>query len=85
MPESKPVRFGIMGCGGAAMPMAEAISVSPVAKLAAAYDLNPALARGIGKAANIGQQFFGAGHVELTAWQHEIGLDVYFPENDIAR
>ena len=44
-----------------------------------------ALARGIGEPANVGQQFFGAGHVELPARQHEIGLGIDFPENDIAR
>ena len=54
-------------------------------KAAVRHQKNAALAGGIGEAANVGQQLFGAGHVELAARQHEIGLDVYFPENDIAR
>ena len=46
---------------------------------------NAVLAGGIGKAPNVGQQFFGARHIELAARQHKIGLDVHFPENEIAR
>ena len=44
-----------------------------------------ALAGGIGEPANVGQQLFGAGHIELAARQHEIGLGIDFPENDVAR
>src|SRR5579862_1097110 len=46
---------------------------------------NLVLAGGIGKTANVWQQFFGAGHIKLPARQHEIGLNVHFPENKIAR
>ena len=45
MPEGERLRFGIIGCGGAAMPVAQALATSPVAALVAAYDLNPDLAR----------------------------------------
>ena len=39
------LRFGVIGCGSAAMPVAKALSTSEVAELAAVHDLNPALAR----------------------------------------
>jgi predicted dehydrogenase len=48
MPETKPVRFGIVGCGTASIPVCEAITASPLTELAAVYDVNPELARDIG-------------------------------------
>ena len=51
MPESKPVRFGIVGCGSASIPVCEAITASPLTELAAAYDVNPDLNR------DLSQQF----------------------------
>jgi predicted dehydrogenase len=45
MPESRPVRFGIVGCGSASIPVCEAITASPLTELAAAYDVNPDLNR----------------------------------------
>jgi UDP-N-acetyl-2-amino-2-deoxyglucuronate dehydrogenase len=47
MLESKPVRFGIVGCGAASIPVCEAISSSPLAKLTAVYDVNQDLANDI--------------------------------------
>ena len=44
MADAPPVRFGIIGCGGAAVPVAEALAASSVAELAAVYDKLPALA-----------------------------------------
>ena len=44
MPESKPIRFGIIGCGSASIPVCEAISASPLTELTAVYDLNHELA-----------------------------------------
>jgi len=44
-----------------------------------------ALAGSVRKPPNIRKQFFGAGHVELPAGQHEVHLCVDFPENEIAR
>lgn len=44
MPEVKPIRFGIVGCGTASIPVCEAILVSPYAELAAVYDVNEQLA-----------------------------------------
>ena len=41
MPEMKPVRFGIVGCGSASIPVCEAIAASPLTELAAVYDVNP--------------------------------------------
>src|SRR5262245_33485941 len=40
MAETKPIRFGIIGCGAASVPVCEAISASQVAELTAVYDLN---------------------------------------------
>lgn len=44
MPEETPVRFGIIGCGTASIPVCEAILASPSAELAAVYDVNETLA-----------------------------------------
>ena len=49
MPEMKPVRFGIVGCGTASIPVCEAITASPLTELAAVYDVNPDMARDIGQ------------------------------------
>src|SRR5215213_4461661 len=48
MPETKPVRFGILGCGSASVPVGEAIVASPLAELAAVYDVNQELAKDLG-------------------------------------
>jgi predicted dehydrogenase len=47
MPDIKPTRFGIVGCGSASIPVCEAIAASPLAELAAVYDVNSDLARDI--------------------------------------
>jgi UDP-N-acetyl-2-amino-2-deoxyglucuronate dehydrogenase len=44
MPEMPPVRFGIVGCGSASVPVCEAVVASPLAELAAVYDVNDDLA-----------------------------------------
>src|SRR5687768_2861304 len=44
MPEPKPIRFGIVGCGSASIPVCEAIAVSPLTDLTAVYDVNPDMA-----------------------------------------
>ena len=44
MPETKPVRFGIIGCGSASIPVCEAITASPLTDLTAVYDVNEDLA-----------------------------------------
>ena len=44
MPEAAPVRFGIVGCGSASIPVGEAIVASPLSELVAVYDVNPDLA-----------------------------------------
>ncbi len=41
--------FGIIGCGGAAVPVCEALAASPLTRLARVYDLNPDLARDLGE------------------------------------
>lgn len=47
MPESKSVRFGIVGCGSASIPVCEAIIRSPFTELLAVYDVNEELASDI--------------------------------------
>ncbi|HLE26816.1 MAG TPA: Gfo/Idh/MocA family oxidoreductase [Anaerolineales bacterium] len=45
MPEGRAIRFGIIGCGGAAEPVCQAIAASPLAELVMLHDLNLDLAR----------------------------------------
>ena len=47
MSESKWVRFGIVGCGSASLPVCEAITNSPLSNLVAVYDVNHDLAEDI--------------------------------------
>ncbi len=44
MPESRPLRFGIIGCGTASVPVGAAILASPFTTLSAVYDVNPQMA-----------------------------------------
>lgn len=44
MAESKSVRFGVVGCGSASIPVCEAILSSPLTELLAVYDVNEELA-----------------------------------------
>ena len=44
-----PIRFGIVGCGGAAMPVCQAMQRSTCATLALACDVDEALARDVGE------------------------------------
>src|SRR5512147_1628277 len=47
--KSTPVRFGIVGCGSASIPVCEAITASPLTELTAVYDVNRLLADDIGQ------------------------------------
>ena len=47
MLESKPVRFGIVGCGSASIPVCEAINALSQTELTAVYDVNRNLANDI--------------------------------------
>jgi predicted dehydrogenase len=49
MTESRPVRFGLIGCGSASIPVCEAIAASPLADLTAVYDVNKDLANDISR------------------------------------
>ena len=40
MVDSKPLRFGILGCGTASVPVCEAIATSPFTEIATVYDVN---------------------------------------------
>ena len=53
MPESNPVRFGIVGCGSASVPVCEAIVASPQTQLAAVYDVNHDLAEDLSGRFNV--------------------------------
>lgn len=44
MPETHPLRFGIVGCGSASIPVCEALLASPLTELAAVHDVNDDLA-----------------------------------------
>ena len=65
MPESKPVRFGILGCGTASIPVCVALADSPLTELAAVYDVNPELAQ------DVSQRF----QVRTTATSEELLAD----------
>ena len=47
MSEPRPVRFGMIGCGTASVPVGEAIRMSPLTELTAVYDVNEDLAHDI--------------------------------------
>jgi predicted dehydrogenase len=49
MLESRRVRFGILGCGSASIPVCEAIADSPITELTGVYDVNHDLADDIGR------------------------------------
>ena len=49
MPESGALRFGIVGCGSASVPVCEAITASPLTELTAVYDVNRNLAEDLGR------------------------------------
>jgi len=44
MSDSTPVRFGIVGCGNASIPVCEALIRSPLTEIVGVYDVNDALA-----------------------------------------
>src|SRR6266545_2090164 len=47
MIDTKPIRFGIVGCGSASIPVCEAIAASPLTEMTAVYDVNPEFANDI--------------------------------------
>jgi len=47
MTEARPVRFGLIGCGSASIPVCEAIVTSPLTELTTVYDINQDLAKDI--------------------------------------
>ena len=49
MPEMDPIRFGIVGCGSASVPVCEAFRASPLTDLTAVYDMNSDLADDLGR------------------------------------
>ena len=53
MPETGPLRFGIVGCGSASVPVCEAIVASPLGDLAAVYDVNQDLANDLSRRFNV--------------------------------
>src|SRR6266508_3218629 len=49
MTEARAVRFGMIGCGSASIPVCEAIATSPLMDLTAVYDVNQDLANDISR------------------------------------
>jgi predicted dehydrogenase len=49
MPKDARLRFGIVGCGSASVPVCEAVSASPLTELATVYDINRVLAEDLGQ------------------------------------
>lgn len=49
MLEPGPLRFGVVGCGSASIPVCQAIATSPLTDLAAVYDVNRSLAQDISR------------------------------------
>lgn len=49
MPDARPVRFGIVGCGNASVPVGEALIRSPLTELVGVYDVNEDLADDISR------------------------------------
>jgi UDP-N-acetyl-2-amino-2-deoxyglucuronate dehydrogenase len=47
MTEARAVRFGMIGCGSASVPVGEAMTASPLTELTAVYDVNKDLANDI--------------------------------------
>lgn len=62
MPDPEPVRFGIVGCGTASVPVCEAIIASPLTELTAVYDVNEDMAN------DISQRF----HVPVAETMNEL-------------
>lgn len=49
MPEEDVLRFGVIGCGAASLPVCEAIIASPLTELTAVYDVNRELANDLSR------------------------------------
>lgn len=49
MPESGALRFGVVGCGSACVPVCEVITASPLTELTAVYDVNRNLAEDLSR------------------------------------
>ena len=80
MPDDK-LRFGIIGCGGAALPVAQALAASPVAALVGAYDLSPALAH------DLAERFGAVAHKSLEALLADRQVEAVYiavPHNQLA-
>lgn len=72
MAETRKLRFGMIGCGSAALPVAKALAGSAVAELAAVHDLNPALAR------DLGEHYGAAVHESLEALLHDAAIEAVY-------
>jgi predicted dehydrogenase len=72
MSEPTPIRFGIVGCGSASVPVCEAITASPLTKLAAAYDVNTDLAY------DLSQRFHVATRETFNELVNDPGVDAVY-------
>jgi UDP-N-acetyl-2-amino-2-deoxyglucuronate dehydrogenase len=66
------VRFGIIGCGGAAIPVAAAMAASPLASLERVYDLDTTLAR------DLGERYGAAPAMTLDELLGDAGIDAIY-------
>ncbi len=72
MRESRPLRFGIIGCGTASVPVCEAILALPFTTLAAVYDVNQSMAN------DLAQHFQVQATGTLEELLHTSSVDVIY-------
>src|SRR5579871_2094657 len=54
-------------------------------KASVRHEKDSILTHCVGEATDIGKQFFSARHIEFSAGQHEIGLHIHFPKDEVSR
>jgi predicted dehydrogenase len=72
MPDGSRLGFGLIGCGSAAVPVAQALAASSLAALAATYDLSPALAR------DLAERHGGTAHATLAALLADAAVEAVY-------
>jgi predicted dehydrogenase len=72
MPDPTVLRFGLIGCGSAAVPVAQALAASALTAQTATYDLAPALAR------DLAERHGGTAHPTLAALLADPAVDAVY-------
>jgi predicted dehydrogenase len=72
MAEESKLRFGIIGCGGAALPVAQALAGSTATTLVATYDVSSALAR------DIAGRYGATAHASLASLLADAGVEAVY-------